>query len=62
MSLIPAARAQQTCRTIGTGARPACSKFPLALRFPVVMKDLRFLALIIKVICIELKIQVMEKL
>ena len=37
-------------------------KFPLALRFPVVMKDLRFLSFILKVICIELKNQAMEKL
>ena len=37
-------------------------KLPLALRFPVVMKDLRFLSFIIKVICIELKNQAMEKL
>ena len=36
-------------------------KFPLVLRFPVLTKNLRFLPLIIKVICLELKIQGMEK-
>lgn len=37
-------------------------KVSLALRFPVVMKDLRFFVFYYKVICIELKNQAMEKL
>lgn len=36
-------------------------KFPLVLRVPVLAKNLRFLPLNIKVICLELKIEAMEK-
>lgn len=54
------AGAQQTWR-VGIWARPECSEFPPVPRFPILMKNLRFLPLIIKVPCLKLRIQAREK-